>query len=91
MGRCRQAACAGAGQRVLLLDEVDAALDEPNQARVAALLRQLAGGAGAASRQVLAVTHNAAFQAAGRLIQVQAASAAGLQRACAGLTPLSAS
>ncbi len=72
LGHRRQAACAGAGQRVLLLDEVDAALDEPNQARVAALLKQLAGGSGAAARQVLAVTHNAAFQAAGRLIQVQA-------------------
>ncbi len=93
LGRRRQAACAGAGQRVLLLDEVDAALDEPHQARVAALLRQLAGSTGAAARQVLAVTHNAAFQAAGRLIQVdllQTTSAAGLQRACAGLTPLGA-
>lgn len=65
-----QAAYAGAGQRLLLLDEVDAALDEPNQARVAALLKQLTAGSGAASCQILAITHNAAFQAAGRIIQV---------------------
>ncbi|KAK9843744.1 hypothetical protein WJX81_004731 [Elliptochloris bilobata] len=64
------AAYAGAGNRLLILDEVDAALDETNQGRVAALLRQLASGSGTAACQVLAVTHNAAFQACGRLVQV---------------------
>ncbi|GIL53602.1 hypothetical protein Vafri_9217 [Volvox africanus] len=52
----------GGGGGLFLLDEVDAALDEHNQAAVAALLRYLAHrGRGC---QVLAVTHNAAFQAA---------------------------
>ncbi len=67
---CRQAAHAGAGKQLLLLDEVDAALDELNQARVAALLQQLAGGSSAAACQILAVTHNAAFQTCGHLVQV---------------------
>ncbi|GLC34254.1 hypothetical protein PLESTF_000823600 [Pleodorina starrii] len=52
----------GGGGGLFLLDEVDAALDEHNQAAVAALLRHLSHrGEGC---QVLAVTHNAAFQAA---------------------------
>jgi chromosome segregation ATPase len=52
-------ACAGGSSTgLLLLDEVDAALDEHNTARAAALLRQLAHG----GCQVLCVTHNAAFQ-----------------------------
>ncbi|GIL84936.1 hypothetical protein Vretifemale_13526 [Volvox reticuliferus] len=52
----------GDGGGLFLLDEVDAALDEHNQAAVAALLRYLAHRGGGC--QVLAVTHNAAFQAA---------------------------
>ena len=36
-----QAAQAGARSRLFLLDKVDAALDESNQARVAALLHQM--------------------------------------------------
>ena len=51
---------------------MDAALDEPNQARVAELLRQLACGSGSSSCQILAVTHNAAFQAFGQTVQVAA-------------------
>lgn len=51
---------------------MDAALDEPNQARVAELLRQLARGSGSSGCQVLAVTHNAAFQAFGQTVQVAA-------------------
>ena len=52
--------------------QVDAALDELNQARVAELLRQLARGSGSSGCQVLAVTHNAAFQAFGQTVQVAA-------------------
>ena len=51
---------------------MDAALDEPNQARVADLLRRLAHGSGGSGCQVLAVTHNAAFQAFGQTVQVAA-------------------
>ncbi|EFJ47136.1 hypothetical protein VOLCADRAFT_105201 [Volvox carteri f. nagariensis] len=50
------------GGGLFLLDEVDAALDEHNQAAVAALLRYLSHRGGGC--QVLAVTHNAAFQTA---------------------------
>jgi hypothetical protein len=46
---------------LLLLDEVDAALDEVNQSRASALLRQLAHDKASAC-QVLCVTHNASFQ-----------------------------
>ena len=56
-----QAAKAGARSRLFLLDEVDAALDESNQAVVASLMRQLCGQQGGC--QCLAVTHSAAFQA----------------------------
>lgn len=52
---------AGNGSRLFLLDEVDASLDEHNQARAAALLKQLANAADG-SCQILCVTHNAAFQ-----------------------------
>lgn len=52
---------AGGTCGLLLLDEVDAALDEVNQARVSALLRQLAHDRASAC-QVLCVTHNASFQ-----------------------------
>ena len=41
---CVQAAQAGGRGRLLLLDEVDAALDESNQARAAVLLQQLCSG-----------------------------------------------
>lgn len=46
---------------ILLLDEIDAALDEHNQKRVAGLLHQLAHDK-AAMCQVICVTHNQAFQ-----------------------------
>jgi ABC-type Mn2+/Zn2+ transport system ATPase subunit len=52
---------AGGTCGLLLLDEIDAALDEFNQARVSALLRQLAHDRASAC-QVLCVTHNAGFQ-----------------------------
>jgi ABC-type hemin transport system ATPase subunit len=56
-----QAAQTGARSRLFLLDEVDAALDESNQACVAMLLKQMcSSGAGC---QCLCVTHSAAFQA----------------------------
>lgn len=55
---------AGNGSRLILLDEADAALDEHNQARVAALLKQLARGDDQAGCQILCVTHNLAFQQA---------------------------
>lgn len=53
---------AGNSSRVFLLDEVDAALDEHNQARAAALLKQLASDTGDGGCQILCVTHNVAFQ-----------------------------
>jgi ABC-type transport system involved in cytochrome bd biosynthesis fused ATPase/permease subunit len=86
---------AGNSSGLFLLDEVDAALDEHNTARAAALLKQLAhaddGGRGC---QILCVTHNAAFQhvcdgfvqvdAAGRSTGGDAApAAAGAGRAAA--------
>lgn len=49
-------AAGGGGRdpgRILILDEVDAALDEPNAARLALLLRELRQ-----SHQILCVTHN---------------------------------
>jgi len=46
---------------VMLLDEVDAALDESNQALVAQLLKSFSHRGGA---QVVCVSHNAAFQQA---------------------------
>lgn len=52
---------AGNSSRLFLLDEVDAALDEHNQARAAALLKQLANASDGGC-QILCVTHNAAFQ-----------------------------
>ena len=56
-----QTAMAGSRSRLFLLDEVDAALDETNQAVVASLMRQLCSQQ--SSCQCLAVTHSAAFQA----------------------------
>ena len=56
-----QTAMAGSCSRLFLLDEVDAALDETNQAVVASLMRQLCSQR--SSCQCLAVTHSAAFQA----------------------------
>ena len=48
----RQAAQTGARSRLFLLDEVDAALDESNQARVAALLHQMCAAGNAQRCQV---------------------------------------
>ncbi|KAI3435034.1 hypothetical protein D9Q98_003086 [Chlorella vulgaris] len=62
------AAPAGATSSLLLMDEVDGQLDESNQALVARLFQALvgddtaAGTAPPACRQVLCVSHNAAFQ-----------------------------
>ena len=56
-----QTAVAGSRSRLFLLDEVDAALDETNQAVVASLMRQLCTQRSGC--QCLAVTHSAAFQA----------------------------
>ncbi|KAL0033641.1 hypothetical protein WJX79_009327 [Trebouxia sp. C0005] len=54
------AATAGAKSSLFLMDEVDAALDESNQALVATLIKEIM----AQSRgcQILCVTHNLAFQ-----------------------------
>ena len=57
------ASCSGAGATVLLVDEADAALDEANQAAAASLLCVLLASQSRCS-QVLAVSHNPAFQAA---------------------------
>jgi ABC-type Mn2+/Zn2+ transport system ATPase subunit len=51
----------GSACGLLLLDEVDAALDEVNQARASALLRELAHDKASAC-QILCVTHNFSFQ-----------------------------
>ena len=56
-----QTAMAGSRSRLFLFDEVDAALDESNQAVVASLIHQLCSQQ--SSCQCLAVTHSAAFQA----------------------------
>jgi hypothetical protein len=53
---------SGNGSSLFLLDEIDAALDEHNQARASALLRQLSHAADGSGCQILCVTHNAAFQ-----------------------------
>jgi ABC-type glutathione transport system ATPase component len=53
---------SGNGSSLFLMDEIDAALDEHNQARASALLRQLSHGADGSGCQILCVTHNAAFQ-----------------------------
>ena len=53
------AAQEGSHSSVILLDEVDAALDEVNQALVARLLRVFSHSHGA---QVICVSHNKAFQ-----------------------------
>ena len=55
-----QAAKAGSRSRLCLLDEVDAALDESNQAVVASLMHQLCSQQSGC--QCFAVTHSAAFQ-----------------------------
>lgn len=52
------ATSAGVAPSLMLVDEVDAALDEANQARVGDMLRRCAAGGGC---QVLAVSHSAAF------------------------------
>ncbi len=54
-------AAKGSRSKLFLLDEVDAALDESNQAVVASLMRQLCSQQSGC--QCLAVTHSAAFQA----------------------------
>ena len=54
-----QAAQAGANARLYLCDEVDAALDEPNQALLAFLFRRLTGSD---TCQIIAISHNSAFQ-----------------------------
>lgn len=51
----------GSHSSVILLDEVDAALDEANQALVAQLLKSFSHRGGA---QVVCVSHNVAFQQA---------------------------
>jgi ABC-type Mn2+/Zn2+ transport system ATPase subunit len=72
---------AGNGSRLILLDEADAALDEQNQARVAALLQQLARADDQAGCQILCVTHNAAFQqACDAFVRVAEAAAGSGQR-----------
>lgn len=53
---------SGNGSSLFLMDEIDAALDEHNQARASALLRQLAHAGDNSGCQILCVTHNAAFQ-----------------------------
>ena len=53
----------GSACGLLLLDEVDAALDEVNQARASGLLKQLAGDRTSAC-QIMCVTHNYSFQEA---------------------------
>jgi ABC-type Mn2+/Zn2+ transport system ATPase subunit len=53
---------SGNGSSLFLLDEIDAALDEHNQARASALLRQLAHATDGSGCQILCVTHNVAFQ-----------------------------
>jgi ABC-type sulfate/molybdate transport systems ATPase subunit len=53
---------SGNGSSLFLLDEIDAALDEHNQARASALLRQLSHATDGSGCQILCVTHNAAFQ-----------------------------
>ena len=45
-----------AGRRVLLMDEVDAALDEQNTQRVAAMLKEVAR-----TSQVVAISHHKEF------------------------------
>jgi chromosome segregation ATPase len=52
------AACAGVAPAVLLVDEVDAALDGVNQSRVGDMLRHVAAHKGC---QVWAVSHSEAF------------------------------
>ncbi|KAL3152957.1 hypothetical protein ABBQ38_011987 [Trebouxia sp. C0009 RCD-2024] len=54
------AATAGAKSSLFLMDEVDAALDENNQALVATLIKEIMTQDGGC--QVLCVTHNLAFQ-----------------------------
>jgi len=51
----------GSACGLLLLDEIDAALDEVNQARASALLWQLAHDSTSAC-QIMCVTHNVSFQ-----------------------------
>lgn len=51
----------GSACGLLLLDEIDAALDEVNQARASALLWQLAHDSTSAC-QIMCVTHNVTFQ-----------------------------
>ncbi|WIA31126.1 hypothetical protein OEZ86_001147 [Tetradesmus obliquus] len=53
---------SGNGSSLFLMDEIDAALDEHNQARASALLRQLSHATDGSGCQILCVTHNAAFQ-----------------------------
>lgn len=53
---------SGNGSSLFLMDEIDAALDEHNQARASALLRQLSHATDGSGCQNLCVTHNAAFQ-----------------------------
>ncbi|KAL0034643.1 hypothetical protein WJX77_000708 [Trebouxia sp. C0004] len=54
------AATAGAKSCLFLMDEVDAALDESNQALVATLIKEIMAQSGGC--QILCVTHNLAFQ-----------------------------
>ncbi|GAB4823226.1 hypothetical protein N2152v2_010272 [Parachlorella kessleri] len=53
---------AGSGCGVLLMDEVDAALDEANQHLVGRLFRHMLTSKGSGCTQVLCVSHNAALQ-----------------------------
>ncbi|KAL0051989.1 hypothetical protein WJX82_005987 [Trebouxia sp. C0006] len=54
------AATAGAKSSLFLMDEVDAALDENNQALVATLIKEIMAQSGGC--QIMCVTHNLAFQ-----------------------------
>eukprot|EP00887_Chlorella_sp_A99_P003385 scaffold7.g3385.t1 len=93
------AAMAGGCSEVLLLDEVDAALDESNQALLAKLLSSISGGGsgkedgaganggrrGPGCSQCVCISHNAAFQAlCGRVLKVSRGPAGTLLAAAGG-------
>ncbi|PSC67424.1 chromosome segregation SMC [Micractinium conductrix] len=81
------ASLAGGGSSVMLMDEVDAALDEANQHAVARLFDSLSSGvvgagSGGGCAQILCVSHNAAFQAlSGHVVSLTRAMATALLHA----------